>query len=496
MFSTIFSLCFVFFGILFMLPGILKARKRHWSEALVRIVLTLISGVITFVLTSIFVPMITEAILEPITSSLNGSDLEGLLTELPSAKDALLLVMSLVVTPVFFLVVFVILKFILLVSFSRLLAKLSLKIAGKIAKKDFVGNNFDKKKPKKFSPLSAALGALCGFLGFFILLIPIVETTLTVAVVGKTVASKGVFYEVSDGFQNNVATYVVHPVGAPVWAGLTRDAESGDKIYIEKEALFITSFVTGLSEISSGNQATVRKSAETFRSTGALIEKTTFVPRFCAEFINAANGHWNKGEDFAGISRPKLSMGNSDIMETFLDCLNNSTTETMKVDLAVMMNVLAVIAENAKLDDGAIDMSSILEDKAIISKFSVELLQSPRLAPAMNTFVKNQMEASNSYIELPDQDSEEYKELVSNIGSRYMAAIKGSAMNEDTLDNLATAVGEALAENGVELEEHEHVAIASTLYAEFGDTDNLTDEEVAEFIEQYRRENPDLGVEA
>ena len=179
MFSTIFSLCFVFFGILFMLPGILKARKRHWSEALVRIVLTLISGVITFVLTSIFVPMITEAILEPITSSLNGSDLEGLLTELPSAKDALLLVMSLVVTPVFFLVVFVILKFILLVSFSRLLAKLSLKIAGKIAKKDFVGNNFDKKKPKKFSPLSAALGALCGFLGFFSTFIHIIDLFLS-----------------------------------------------------------------------------------------------------------------------------------------------------------------------------------------------------------------------------------------------------------------------------------------------------------------------------
>ena len=73
--------------------------------------------------------------------------------------------------------------------------------------------------------------------------------------------------------------------------------------------------------------------------------------------------------------------------------------------------------------------------------------------------------------------------------AKYESVMHQGDMRRDAIVNFLT-------ENGVELEEHEHVAIASTLYAEFGDTDNLTDEEVAEFIEQYRRENPDLGVEA
>ena len=498
MFSTIFSICFVVFGILFMLPGILKARKRHWSEALVRIILTLVSAVVTFVLTSAFAPIITEAILEPITSMLNGTPIEGLLAELPSAKDALLLVISAVVTPIFFIVVFAVLKFILLVCFSRLIAKLSLKIAGKILKKDLVGNKFDKKKPKKFSPTSAALGALCGLLAFFVFLIPVVETAATVSSVGKSVTSKGTFYDVSDGLQNNVATYIVHPVGAPLWAGFTRDTISGDKIYVEKEVNYISTFISALMQISSGDQETVRASATTFRTVSALTESTTFVPRFSAEFINAANSHWLNGGTFVGISMPSLSTSggsNNNIIATFLECLDNSTPETMKVDLAVIMNTLAVIAENATLEGGSINMASILENKAVISKFSVELLQSPRLAPAMNIFVKNQMETANTYIDLPDKESEDYKKLVTSLRDKYKQNV-GDSVTEDSLDNLAVAIGEALDERGVYLEEHEHVALASTFIAEFGDGEDLTDEEVAEFIEQYRRENPDLGANA
>ena len=60
-------------------------------------------------------------------------------------------------------------------------------------------------------------------------------------------------------------------------------------------------------------------------------------------------------------------------------------------------------------------------------------------------------------------------------------------INEESLDNLSTAVGEVLADNGVVLEEHEQVAIASTLISEFGDGKELTSDKVSEFIEQYRK---------
>ncbi len=492
MFSTIFSVCFVVFAILFALPGILKARKRHWSEALVRIVLTVVSAILAFVLTSAFTSMISDALLEPAKSVLVDTAAAELLEEIPSIKDVVLLVLNTVITPILFILIFVIVKFLILVIFARLLTKLCLTIAGAISKKDYVSEIYDKKR-RKFSPTSAALGVVCGLMAYLMILIPIVETATVASSIGKSITTEGTVYEVSDALSNNVATYVVHPVGAPIWNKFARGTVNGEKIVIEKEVHFIAVFVNGLTEITSKDTNTVRHSAEIFRSMGPLCAEIKFIPRFTSELVNAASSHWLNGENFAGIPMPSLptsgnTQGNDNIIATFLECLDASTPETMKEDLVTILNVLAIIAENATLDEaGSINMASILENKAIISKFSVELLQSPRLAPAMNMFVKNHMEASDSYIELPDKESEEYSNLVNNLLTNYKQNV-GDTVNENSLDNLSVAIGEALTENGVILEEHEHVAIASTFIAEFGDGEDLTAEEVSNFIEQYRQQ--------
>ena len=489
MISTIISVSFVVLAILFALPGIIKARKRHWFEALVRIVLTVVSAILAFTLTSTFTSMISDALLEPAKSIVGDNVAAEILEEVPSIKDVLLLVLNTVITPVLFILIFIIVKFLILVIFARLLTKLCLSIAGAIAKKDYVSQIYDKKR-RKFSPTSAVLGVVCGLMAYLILLIPVVETATIASSIGKSITDEGKVYEVSDALSNNVATYIVHPVGAPIWNKLARATVNGEKIVVENEVHFIAAFVNGLTEVTSKDINRVRHSADIFRSMGPLCNEIKFIPRFTSELINAADSHWLNGDDFAGISMPSLSTtGKDNIIRTLLECLDHSTPETMKQDLVTILNVLAIIAENAELDEaGHIHMESILENKTVISKFSVELLQSPRLAPAMNIFVKNHMEESNSYIELPDKESEEYTNLVNNLLTNYKQNV-GDTVNESSLDNLSVAIGEALTQNGVILEEHEHVAIASTFIAEFGDGADLTAEEVSNFIEQYRQQD-------
>ncbi len=490
MFSTIFSVCFLFFAVLFIGLGALISRKRHWSKALAKMILSIISAVLAFLLTSLVVPTIGNTLLETILTTLDGSSVAELLTEIPSAHDTLLVFMDMLIAPIFFIVVFAILKPILCLALYRPVAKLCLIIAGAIKKENYPSDVITKKQ-QKVSAISIALGAVCSMLVYITFLIPVTETAVTVATIGKAIDNEGIVYEVSESLTDNVGTAVVHTVGAPVWKAATHFSVNEETVSVATETHFIATFVEALGEISSQDADAVHHSAETFRELSKLCPETSLVPRFCSEFINAADEKWLNGDDFMGIEMPTLSIGagssgDNNILKTFLECLNGSTTETMKEDLAVLLKSMAVIAENAKLDEsGHIDMAPILENKDIISAFSVELLQSPRLAPAMNVFIKNHMKNTNTYIELPGKESQEYTDLVDGILNTYKKEV-GDVVNAESLDKLSNAIGDTLAENGVYLEEHERIAIASTFIGEFGDGQELTPEEVSDFIEEYR----------
>ena len=486
MFSTIFSVCFIVFAVLFAAIGALISRKRHWSKVLAKTVLTVISAVLAFVLTSIFVPIISEALFEPIKAMLEGGALGEIFEVIPSAHDALLMFIYVIVAPIFFIVVFAILKIVLSLTLYRPVAMLCLVIAGAI-KKEKYSNEVITQKQQKASVSSIIMGTVCSLLAYIIFLIPVAETAATTSYVGKSITKEGMSYELFDGLSDNVGTYVIRGVGSPIWRGTTRFNINGESISAATETHFIANFVKALVEISSDDVDTVRNSATTFRSISALAPKTSLIPRFTSEFINAANDEWLNGNDFVGIPMPSLATNSeSDIIKTFLECLDNSTPDTMREDLSVLLNVMAVVAENAEFNDsGSIDMSSILEDKDVISKFSVELLQSPRLSPAMNMFVKDHMEASNTYIELPDKDSEEHKTLVNDLYTIYKQEVTDTT-DEESLNRLADALGKSLAQNDIIVEEHEQIALASTFIAEFGDGENLTTEQVSDLIEDYR----------
>ena len=489
MFSAIFSTCFLLFAALFVTIGILRARKRHWSVSLAKAILTVLSAVLAFVLTSLLVPVISGALVEPVKAILNATPIADIFTQIPSAKDAMLMLTYTLVAPVFFLLVFTIFKTVLPLALYRPVAKLCLIIAGAIAKKD--AHHFDnvdlKEKQEKACPASMVIGAVCSLLAYIVFLIPVTSTVSTAATLGKTISNEGIVYEVCDSLTDNVGSDVVGFVGTPVWRATTSFNINGEKVSAATETYFIANFVSGVVEISSSDIDTVRGSAATFRGISAYCEKTSLVPRFCSEFINAANDEWLNGGEFIGISMPSLSTsGDSDIIRTLLECLDNSTPETMKEDLAALLNVMAIIAEHAEFDkSGVIDMASILEDTDVISAFSVELLASPRLAPAMNSFVMDHIKSANAYIDLPDKNSKDYTNLVDGLFNTYKNEVTDST-DEESLNRLAVALGATLAENGVQVKEHEQLALAATFIGEFGSGEDLTPAQVSDFIEDFR----------
>ena len=495
MFATVFTVIFAVLAVLSTLIGVLKSRKFHFSEALVRIFLVIIALILTIVLTSAFAFKISNLLVEPIEAFLEGVELtqvSEILNEVQAAETTLAIVISMIITPVFFILCFNILKGIFHLALARPINKLCLLIAGKIAKKDYISEIYGSKelskkekkefRKKKFTLAAAICGAVCGLLVFTITLIPIIGTAETLASVGKNVDENSPVHDISDNITNHPATSIMHPISNPVWQNFTYYTINGEQIVIEDEAHFVAVFVQALSEMSSSDPETFRHSAEIFRSLSTLCPNTSLVPCLCSDFINAANAHWTKGEDFANISMPQ-----DELVLMLVQCLDNSTPDTMREDLVTVSNVLAILAENAYItEDNKIDTQALLEDKVVISKLSVELLKNERLAPVVGKLVKQQVEANDSKLDLPEQDGEEYNELVDNILNTYQENV-AEDITEESLNNLSNAVGNVLEDKGIVLEEHEKVAIASTFISEFGDPSQLTPEMVSNLIEQYRK---------
>ena len=494
MISSIISIAFLVLAILFMLPGILRARKLYWVEAIVKIVLTLLSATLTIILTSAFSLKISNALVPPIENLLSSTSVDEILKEVAAAEGALAIILSIIVTPIFFILVFLLLQLIFTLILSRPITKLCLTIAGK---KETIAERYpeskeDRKKKRPYCVKSAVLGTVCGILCFMILIIPVTGTLETVSSIGTSVEDDGVIHDTSVALADNVATKSMHWIAAPVWDTFSHYSVNGEEINIADEAHIVGVLIKAYEGLSSGDEEKIHSSAELFREMSALCPNSSLIPCLCADFINAASAHWLEGEDFYGIALlpEDDNATNVNIVEMLLRCLDNSTTETMREDLSTIANVVAVIAENASVDEnGGINIAKLFEDEKVVAKLSVVLLNNKRLAPVMSTLVKKQVEATGSgQIELPDKDAEEYKVVVDSIVEKYQDNV-GEEISEESLDTLAGAVGETLEkEVGITLTESEKVTIASTLISEFGSGAELTPKMVSDFLEQYRKQ--------
>ncbi len=505
MVSSIISITFIVLAIISVLPGIFKARKRHWVEALTRTIFTVISAVITVVLTSILATKISGALVSTIEKLLASSDANTILTEVASAEGTLSIILSIIITPLLFVLLFLIIKLVLNLAFARLLTKAILKIAGSIKGKDYVSsaypkknednaeeNTEKKKKTKKpICPKAATFGAICGLLSFTVLLVPVAGTMETVSSIGTNFEEHGTIHDTAVALNDNVAAKIMLPIAAPIWDNFNHYNVNGLEINIADEAHLVGVIMEAIDEVSSSDADTIHHSAEAFRKLSALCPNSSLIPCLCADFLNAASAHWLEGEDFGGIEMPSLSQAETtdDILEMLIKCLDNSSTETMREDLATISNVMAIIAENATIDEaGVIDMSTLFEDDRVISKLSVELLSNKRLAPVMSSLVKKQVETSGSQLELPEQDSEEYKVMVDTLTEKYQENFT-EEISEESLDSLADAVGETVEqETGIVLSESEKIAIASSFISEFNGCSEITSDMVSSFIEQYRKQ--------
>ena len=211
MFNLIFSAIFCFFAGLFILSGALKGRKYKWQLSLARTIVALVSAVLSAVLATLICNVALKVVLNMAIENNWLAEVGKLLTELPTGVGVATALVSMLVSPILFVPLFLIIKPILNL-FAKMIALAIAKIGSGKSKKETAeaadageapaaaeaveteakkeperdenGRKIVKRKHFKkryaplvanyFNPLGAALGALCSLLVFCVMLVPIV----------------------------------------------------------------------------------------------------------------------------------------------------------------------------------------------------------------------------------------------------------------------------------------------------------------------------------
>ena len=475
------------------------------------------------------------------------ASLGEIISDIPSAQNVLIALIAFAIANIIFFILYTILKAILTAIFTKPLTKLFLLIGGAIMKKNYIAEVYGKKtkkakkekKKKKAEALveetetevsaenteepqeaepekeaqtktetkkrkgkygrwnflkAAVFGALCGFVTYIIILVPIVgsiELSVHMAELthiedaSEKISEKipAIFADASDALVNNVGSKTVMAVGGRQLYNLyTTVSVNGEKTNFDNEITFIVDIVEGLTTIADKDTTAEEKGAA-IRSTTEHIDNTVVIPSILSEFINKAGEDWIAGREFHNIPCPSLGKGSSDMVVALLKCLQGSTAETIKEDLKSIVNIIAIIAENPT--DGEVDFAAILSNKTLVSKISVEVLDNDRLAPMIKHLMVLNLSAPTPTISitLPDENDPTYNEFIDKVVTGYLDNVSVGDTAQ-SLDNVASAVNQALAEHNVEIEDGMDTVIAAALISEYGDGKEMTSENLKSFISE------------
>ena len=110
-FGVIISLALLVYLALSVLFAVLRARRRGWIMATVRIGATLLAAVVAFVLAKWIPTLVLDEIFDTLTPQL-GEGLGGFISEVPAGIEGVRVLAALIAAPILFFVLFLILRII------------------------------------------------------------------------------------------------------------------------------------------------------------------------------------------------------------------------------------------------------------------------------------------------------------------------------------------------------------------------------------------------
>ncbi|MBO5939009.1 MAG: hypothetical protein J6Q82_05875 [Clostridia bacterium] len=427
MFYLLFSLVFVIIALLYVLNGMRKGKKYIWSYSLARLIVEIVSAIASAFLSAGISFAIFKAIFATVAEG--SGTLSGLLTALPIMSEALCAIASMIMAPILFYIIFGVLRIVLNLAAKIVLRSIAKRMAQKknlseeseevvaeeavaeeaVAEEADVVTEIDseesfdapkkkRKKDKKHkddgyfrihdqkNPRGRLCGALCGLVLFFATMIPavgmlgVLNHMTAWGTAGETHPVIQSVASIVDAGANNIGSKAVRAMGGDLlYSAMTTYQVGDEKATLAKETNLLGVMGHALSDVSN-EEIPRADAANTVREIDEAFRQTTLIPMVAPEFLNASKDSWDRGEAYYGIKKP--SFGKMDgLVHPILDVLGNSTKETVRDDVATLVNSIAYMVEKGALTDIKDNPMNLFRNQDVTSEIIQQLLQNDHLAP-------------------------------------------------------------------------------------------------------------------
>lgn len=462
MLSLIFTLSFFFFAALSMVFGMLAARKYKWQMATSKIIINVAAILLSVLLTA----LVSWGVL-----SLGKLTLGGLLDDsvsLSAIEDIVIAIGSAAIAPLFFIGIFFVVRRILncfRIPLAALLLKIGLKKRGEEESHEVNEEGIKPRKLKKlkklapfksknkFDPIGAPLGALCGFIVYFAVLIPIVGViSFGNSVLGVVNAfSKEPMpalvqvVEISDG----VGFKTVRALGGELaYRGMTTCSVDGRLV----SAAADRKLLEGIAEaklITKNQEIPREEAAEAVRERSDDVKKAKFLPIVASKVLSDACGSWNDGGEFLGVSLPKISETIDPFVKDVVFVMKDSTFDTARTDSVTVVNIVAYGVENKAFGAGA---KGALKNDIFMEKTILELLNNEHLSPLVTSVTSLAINVFTDEMNVIENDEANYNTFVADVSSAYGEAMAIADYSE-RINGLAEKLDDIYDAAGIEVSE-------------------------------------------
>lgn len=446
---------------LILLWNIFVAFCRGTRKTVIRLITVLLAAVGAFFAARICAEEMAGLALTFLQDNLSSEPaMADLLASDGSAGAAVVVMVQMLAAPLFFLAGYIGLKFILVIPYwiAALITrpkkvpvekKKKAKKQGKNAEEakdaygafDSYGVVEEKKKGKKTKVkmrrpkpkfgnrvFAMLLGAVIGFIGVLVLVVPIfgymdLATAMTTADTSEeSLTAELVEYQEDyiDPIRNTPGVAQVYDaVGTKIFDALA-SAKWSDKKVVLRDEIAVFADIAKNAGALSGKNPEAFGDAETaaMEALAEDIGKSPILSSLCAGLLNNAAGEWNSGKTFMDMEKPDMGEYGNGIMGGFLTVLETSTEDNVGDDMTFFAELFALMVEKEIFADmGGDDFATHMESSGFLGDVRTLIKAHPRMEPVNKAIVDIGMKAMIGEMGSPEDYRETHGELMDDMAT-------------------------------------------------------------------------------
>ena len=480
----------------------LRARKRSWVMAVIRIGITVFCALISIPLTRLVAKKASVMGLELLIPSM-GEGLQDYINRVPVGAEGVRALVSLLVSPILYLMIFLVLRFIL--TFAAWIVGLCVPALRERTRREIslpvaAGNGL------LFALIT--LVPLCGYITMGAhLLDAAVESGVVQASTFEGILSEDATEEdvlaLADELSGHPVVAVVHgTVGRPIFSAVTTTkldpaTTHGKtvKINLERE---LSGFVVTMARVMEATD-TFGKKDYTLEDKQKLLDAadslftSEWISMMASDTVVAMADSWLNNQSFLGMERPEVDANLNPTVNKFLEVLRSENAETLPDDIHLILSVVGDLKVYGLLDNEA-DYETLakrMSQGGFLTRILDELRASERLSVIADELEALSVRLVSSMLGVDKLKDGEYAETMNKIASKLTDSLELDEAERDAI--VVDAIQTNFKEAGYDVPEDLALKLSHQAMDELGADGEITADELTDYLVNHAGDAFDIA---